>query len=230
MKQLAFRLNEETEKTEAYLVEHKGLQEDGSVIHINSKVLETAGVLGKIKSKYFGRGTSTVFYEFEGLTIALINDEAAIVLDQQLIENEPIGLTFAKARKSIALKKAKSAGDKKDRKIPRISMAYVKHRTKDGNIGWSTNYSTSLPGVLWNIKLGNIRGLVLVNNECYDTVDMDVHHIYAPWDNRLASTILLTEEEHKQYHKVNGKQRHDVYVNITTVEELEAFVEFMTKL
>lgn len=228
MKQIAFRLNKETERVEAYLVEHRGLQEEGSVITVETTVLDEALKRGIAVSKRFGRGTDNVFYEFESLTIAHIKDGRAILLDRCINENEPIGLTFAKARKSISLNK--TGGKNSDRVIPRVSMKKVRHDDKKHEeVVITEKHPVSLAGVLWNIKLNNISGLELKDDEVLDIVDMDVHHIREAWDNRLENTILLTKEEHKQYHQVNGKERHHVYVKITSVEELVAFIEYVTE-
>lgn len=53
------------------------------------------------------------------------------------------------------------------------------------------------------------------------------HHIYAPWDMRDASVVALRSEKHEKYHSDTGKENHRLDVEINTVEELVAFLDFV---
>ena len=228
MKKLVFtKVTDEVtgnEKLEAVVKEIKGLQADGSTVSINDSLLDEALKNSLAERKQFGRGINTIFYKFNDITLVRIQKDKVIVVDSEIFNNEWIGDTLRE--KGISVKR--KTGVNKERGICRISMAKVKHLTADRkDVKETMNYPVSLSLVLWDIKLGNISGVNLQEDEIYDVVNMESHHEKATWDNRLESTVRLTSKDHKDYHSINGAESHDIACTITSLEELHALLEYV---
>ena len=212
------------EKLEAVVKKINGINTDGSTIRINDSLLDEALKNSLAERKQFGRGINTIFYKFNDITLVRIQKDKAIVVDSEIFSNEWIADTLK--GKGISVKR--KTGVNKERGICRISMAKVKHLTADRkDVKETMNYPVSLSLVLWDLKLGNISSVNLQENEIYDVVNMESHHEKATWDNRLESTVRLTSKDHKDYHSVNGSESHDMNCTITSLEELQAFLEYV---
>ena len=55
----------------------------------------------------------------------------------------------------------------------------------------------------------------------------EIHHKFAHWDMREKAVGLLGSEEHIRLHKEKGRRNHRVDVVIDTVDELNAFLNFI---
>lgn len=228
MKKLVFtKVKDEVtgnEKLEAVVKKISGINADGSTISINDLLLDEALNLGLAERKQFGKSKNIIFYKFKDITLLRIGENQIVLVDSKLIGNEWIGDTLK--NKGIYIKRA--YGSIKSRGICRVSMREVKHLNKkrDNEIV-TKNYPVSFCLVLWDLKLGNISGVYLQKGEVYNIAKMEAHHEKATWDNRLESTVRLTSKDHKDYHSINGEESHDIYCDITSIEELQAFLEYV---
>ena len=228
MKKLVFKrvIDVTTGKEELVAVVKKvaGLQEDGSTVNISDLLLNEALKEGLAERRQFGKGYNIAFYKFNDITLIRVNKDKVIVVDSEVVSNEWIGDTLKD--KGISVKR--KTGVDNERGICRISMAKVKHLTADRkDVKETKNYNVSLSLVLWDLKLGNISGVNLQKDEVYNIVNMESHHEKAVWDNRIESTVRLTSENHRKYHSVNGEESHQIACTITSLEELQAFLEYL---
>ena len=214
-----------SEKLIASVKEVGALSEDGSSVKINYSLLEKAFEVGLFERKGFARGYSNIFYKCGNITFLRIKDDEVIVMDSFIYCNEWIGDTFRKADKSVCLSRKERSG--LSRAYSKVVMENVKHLNRDGNEVISEKHKVTLAEILWDIRLGNIKGLTAVEGVVYSIVGMDLHHEKAAWDERLESTMLLTKEEHVTYHQVNGKGSHQIAVRVNTLDELQAFIEYL---
>lgn len=228
MKKLVFKnmLDETTGemKLQAVEVNVSGLTGDGSIVDMSDSLLNKALESGLFQKRGYGRGYDNTYYKCEELTLLRVRENQIIVIDSYINNNEWIADTFAINKKAVCIKR----NNENDRGIPRVSMRSVKHldKTRENEV-ISKNYPVALNRVLWDIKLGNISGLKLADNETYDIVNQESHHERAGWDNRLCNTIALTTKEHNDYHSENGEYNRQVKCKITSLEELQAFIEYL---
>lgn len=212
------------EELVAVVKEVKGLQADGSTVSISDSLLNEALKVGLAERMQFGKGYDTTFYKFNDITLIRVNKDKVIIVDSEVVSNEWIGDTF----KNKGISVARVRGKEIKRGVCRVSMANVRHldRRREKEVE-TKNYNVSLSLVLWDLKLGNISGVNLQKDEVYNIVNMESHHEKAVWDNRIESTVRLTSENHRKYHSVNGEESHQIACTITSLEELQAFLEYL---
>lgn len=220
MKRMDFITDKDTNKLIA-VVKDDGINgNDGSTIIIKKWVYGEAlkeGVFTKVSTI---RGNNNFLYDCGDMTFLNIKDDECTVLDS-VINGMKIEKIFEK--KSISIKREKGRG------ICRVSLAKVRHLAQNKkDIKEDKNYPVSINLVLNDIALGKVPNQVK-DIKYYDIVDREAHHESACWDSKIAHTVSLTTQQHKEHHSKenNSEQSHQIICIIDTVEKLKALIEYL---
>lgn len=219
MKRMDFITDKDTNKLIA-VVKDDGINgNDGSTIIIKKWVYGEALKEGVFISCTYG-SRDNVFYDCGDMTFLNIKDDECTVLDS-VINGMKIEKIFEK--KSISIKREKGRG------ICRVSLAKVRHLAQNKkDIKEDKNYPVSINLVLNDIALGKVANQVKDINY-YDILDREGHHESASWDNKIAHTVSLTTQEHKEHHSKdnNSEESHQIICIIDSVAKLKALIEYL---
>ena len=196
----------------------KDTNRDGCSIKIKNGVLNEAKEKGIIdKYAVGGKCNVTQFYKFGDITLITINCSNTTVFDSD-IQGEWIGDKIIRN----GLQYHYSSGKNEQKHTLRIQLPDVlrenrKHEKVRGS------HAVPLNKYLWDVKLGKAGN----PSDLYIYDENESHHEKASWDNRIKNTMNLTKKEHKEHHKIISGASHQLLVNINTLEELEAFLDYV---
>lgn len=218
MKKMMF-IRDEISKKMVAVVKNVSDKGDGCCINIKDNVLPEAMKLGFVENYVEGgKRNKTCFYRFDKITLVTINDNRATVFDSCIKDDKWIGDEL----KTSGLHYHYSKGKKEQKHTVRIALTNVEWIDKNGNTKRG-NHSVALNKFLWDIKVGKVNN----TKDLYVYDGKESHHEKASWDNRIDSTMNISNEQHVQHHKSITSASHQMIVNINNIEELQAFLEYV---
>lgn len=244
MKRVYFTKNQQG-ATEVKTMNDSGLCANGSAIHVKMGLLNEALENGVFEKRRYGR-SNNVYYKCGDLTLVKIKSEEigkanekekkeAYLRDEVIILDSTITYTDAKTNETVETwvgdllnTKAIFAVKSGTRRLFRLSLPKVQHTNRKKQVVIEKNHPIEVAAALRQIvdnKLYENRDKAYY----FDIVGMEIHHEGYDWDNRLCVAKYWTAEQHKAYHSENGKQSHQCYVTIETLDELKAFLKYIQK-
>lgn len=240
MKKIQFIKNIQGE-VEVKTVNDVGLCANGSVIHVKMGLLNEALENGVFEKRRYGR-SENAYYKCGDMTLVKIKQEDIdnnsnekkedYIRDEVIILDSKITYKTENDKKvevwvgDLLQNKAIFTRKNKSRRLFRICVPKVQHTNRKKKVVIDDNHPVEVAAVLRQV----------VDNQLYencdkayyfDIVGMEVHHDGYDWDNRLCVAKYWTAEQHKAYHSENGKQSHQCYVTIETLDELKAFLKYI---
>ncbi|MBO5386862.1 MAG: hypothetical protein J6A59_01785 [Lachnospiraceae bacterium] len=222
MKKMVFIREEGTQRLVAEVKEVGAVHEDGCCINIKNSVYKEAMKLGLVDEYVVGgKRTVTQFYRFGEITLLTIECAYTTVFDSYINDGTWIGEVL----KNSGIVYHYSNGKKEQKHKVRISLPDVMRVNRDG-VTKRGSHGVALNKFLWDIKKGKAGN----PTDLYVYDGKESHHEKACWDNRIESTLNLSADEHREHHKILKEINpgsHQAIVNINTIEELEAFLEYL---
>lgn len=216
MKKMVFIREAGTQRLVAEVKEISGLSGDGCSVVIKDKLMIETSKLG-ITKLADGKRFITSFYKFGDITLIRVADNRYCVFDSDIND-----VWIGDLLKKYSIQYHYSHSKDEQKHTVRISLPDVirVNRKKTKVRG---NHSIALNKYLWDVELGKAGNPA----DLYIYDKKESHHEKASWDNRIRNTMNLSRKEHEEHHKVISSKSHQTLVDINTLEELEAFLEYL---
>ena len=162
------------------------------------------------------------FLKLGAITLLRVKEGIYTLISSEAIKNEWIADTLVGLGKSVYLRYNNNG---KESYVVSVKKKIV---TEDN---WAIAYRPiSIVLLMHDLKSGVINAEDIKNVDGISTLNKEVHHNGYCYNNILGYAVVLSHEQHREYHEKHTQSSHQLTLKIESVGELKSTMEYYRKI